>query len=511
MFASVFTDINLPNPTTWFYFSGLLAVALFFKFDRVFSIRNLDVLTLYLFAPGMLLVGEGGSSAFYGYLALMVASLYFLGRCLFDLALVRRPALGPNLDFAGLAWLAGTMFISLVAVTARQPVGPHSLADQPKAAIDKLPQAVEKAIEPRAPADLSRARLRAIVERTLALLCHLSVVVGLVLVGARTFDSVQAGMSAATFYLLLPYNFNLVPDSPLGMGRWDHAWPMAFLVWSVLCYRRPILAGLFLGLATGTAFFLVAMVPAWWSFYGARGGARFLLSFVVSAGLGLTLLGGVLWLNGELPRSLQSDWTTADWQPWRKPSPKTSSIWQELARGGGDFSDVLVKKHGLSPTQQEEARDAARKGGAKLGEVLVRLKFATEDQIKAAEAEHAANRLSPGMAAYRVPVFVASMALIGLSLFWPRPKNLGHVVALSAAVLISFQFWYADRGGVYVLWFLPLLLLLVFRPNLTECVPADLPKDDWPARLGAWVQSLAVRAARLLTTPASRRQEEKAA
>ena len=37
-FASIFTDINLPNPTTWFYFSGLLAVALFFKFGRVLSL-----------------------------------------------------------------------------------------------------------------------------------------------------------------------------------------------------------------------------------------------------------------------------------------------------------------------------------------------------------------------------------------------------------------------------------------------------------------------------------------
>ena len=69
--------------------------------------------------------------------------------------------------------------------------------------------------------------------RTMALVALLYAV-GLVLIGARIFESVQAGMSAATFYLLLPYTFNLVPDSPLGIGRWDHAWPMAFLVWSVL-------------------------------------------------------------------------------------------------------------------------------------------------------------------------------------------------------------------------------------------------------------------------------------
>src|SRR5436190_3608390 len=58
MFASptVFLEFNLPNATTWFYFSFLLAVALFFKFGRVLSIRNWDVVTLFLLVPGLLLV-----------------------------------------------------------------------------------------------------------------------------------------------------------------------------------------------------------------------------------------------------------------------------------------------------------------------------------------------------------------------------------------------------------------------------------------------------------------------
>jgi hypothetical protein len=69
--------------------------------------------------------------------------------------------------------------------------------------------------------------------------------------------------------------------------------------------------------------------------------------------------------------------------------------------------------------------------------------------------------------------------------FWPAPKNLAHVLALSAAVLIGIQFWYADQGGVYILWYLPLLLLLVFRPNLSDRTPPPLdPETDWLARLG---------------------------
>jgi hypothetical protein len=73
--------------------------------------------------------------------------------------------------------------------------------------------------------------------------------------------------------------------------------------------------------------------------------------------------------------------------------------------------------------------------------------------------------------AYRMPLFVIYAAfLIGVAV-WPNPKNLSHLIALSAALLIGVQFWHADRGGVYVLWYQPLLLLLVFRPNLTAAEP----------------------------------------
>src|SRR5437764_66895 len=56
--ASIFLDFNLPNAATWFYFSLLLAVALFFKFARLLSVRNWDVLTVFLLVPGLLLLQE---------------------------------------------------------------------------------------------------------------------------------------------------------------------------------------------------------------------------------------------------------------------------------------------------------------------------------------------------------------------------------------------------------------------------------------------------------------------
>src|SRR6516162_6225387 len=58
IFGSIFSDFKLPTAATWFYFSMLLAVALFFKFSRVLSMRNWDVVTIFLLVPGLLLLQE---------------------------------------------------------------------------------------------------------------------------------------------------------------------------------------------------------------------------------------------------------------------------------------------------------------------------------------------------------------------------------------------------------------------------------------------------------------------
>jgi hypothetical protein len=59
---------------------------------------------------------------------------------------------------------------------------------------------------------------------------------------------------------------------------------------------------------------------------------------------------------------------------------------------------------------------------------------------------------------------------------------------LSSAVLIGTQFWYADQGGIYVLWYLPLFLLMVFRPNLEDRRPPIIRREtDWLYRFRAIV------------------------
>ena len=49
--------------TSWFYLSSLLTIALYFKFGRLWSIRNLDLIGLIFLAPGLLLVRYGADLA----------------------------------------------------------------------------------------------------------------------------------------------------------------------------------------------------------------------------------------------------------------------------------------------------------------------------------------------------------------------------------------------------------------------------------------------------------------
>jgi len=74
------------------------------------------------------------------------------------------------------------------------------------------------------------------------LLCHLSVVVGMALIGWKHFGDLLSGMAAATFYLLLPYTYMLTPNSALGLADGPRL-ADGVDVWGVFCYRRPTLSG----------------------------------------------------------------------------------------------------------------------------------------------------------------------------------------------------------------------------------------------------------------------------
>lgn len=74
--------------------------------------------------------------------------------------------------------------------------------------------------------------------------------------------------------------------------------------------------------------------------------------------------------------------------------------------------------------------------------------------------------------AYRIPFFVLHLVLTVLPMLRFHHMDMSRLLAQSTMMLAGIQWWLADRGGVHVLWFWPLLLLVVFRPPTIETAPA---------------------------------------
>ena len=61
-------------------------------------------------------------------------------------------------------------------------------------------------------------------------------------------------------------------------------------MWAVVLYRRPLVAGMLIGLASGTIYYPIFLLPLWCSFYWDRGVKRFLTGVLIAIGaLVLTL------------------------------------------------------------------------------------------------------------------------------------------------------------------------------------------------------------------------------
>jgi hypothetical protein len=81
--------------------------------------------------------------------------------------------------------------------------------------------------------------------------------------------------------------------------------------------------------------------------------------------------------------------------------------------------------------------------------------------------------------AYRIPVQALFVAICGSLALWPAQKNLGTLLSCSATVMLATQFWHAHQGGLYLAWYLPLLILTIFRPNLEDRVAMSAVQPAW--------------------------------
>jgi hypothetical protein len=406
------------GPEVWLFLTLLGCLTLFFKFSRIWSVRNLDLLLLYALAPGMmLLVGHGAQQPWIAFVWLFLGSALWLVRCLVDLGLARRPLLEPNLNAAGLACLSIGMLGLLVVETVslpvdegakRNPADPGGARPEPPPAGTLEANAAEAVTQVLKIAPLPRTLKpnppQVILSRVLASLAHLGLVVALIVVGWRHFERPIAGLAVATCYLLSPYTRIALVDS-------GQLVPAALIVAAIACYNRPGVVGALIGLAAGWMPACLGLVALWAGFYRGREIRRF-----AAVALGVLVTCGTL--------------------AWAVPS---LAVW---ARAMGARS---LAEAGLLPQVEAPASGSFWSG------IDV---------------------------SYRLPVLIAYLALVLVTSLWPARKNLGELIALSAALLVASQFWYLDKGGTLILLYLPLVLLMMFRPTLTAKRPIPRPPSQ---------------------------------
>lgn len=439
--ADILFHYERVNPTSWAYLSSLLMLALYFKFNRIWSMRNVDLFLLIALAPGLLLVQWASENMapgqqtddieHYGFLWLFLAGGLLLLRLLFDSAMVRRPLLDPNLNSAGLLFMGFFMLFFLMAnvVTGdpresdlspargveqvRAEEGEETEQGQPDSfttdgpgfwLVYSMPRIVTQRIirseqddEPTTISEEEQQQLavREATAKVIAILAHTMIVLGVIAIGYWHFENLTAGIAVATLYLMLPY-------TALWTGDVLHCLPGSLLVCAVVLYRYPFLSGLMVGLASGTIYYPAFLLFLWCSFYWERGLRRF--------------VGGFLLMILVLVGTLAFTATSFDM-----------------------FLDRIIQMFGLrSPTD------------AVLGGIWTK------------SNENSWSYYT------RFPVIAAFVGLSISFAIWPLQKNLATLISGTAAVMLAAQFWHAYSGGIFIAWYLPLLLLTIFRPNLED-------------------------------------------
>ncbi len=73
----------------------------------------------------------------------------------------------------------------------------------------------------------------------------------------------------------------------------------------------------------------------------------------------------------------------------------------------------------------------------------------------------------------RIPMAAMFFVMLTAMTVLPRPRNLENLLANSTSLIVAAQMWYPDDIGTYVLWYLPLFLLVIFRPRLDRFTPPE--------------------------------------
>ena len=431
------------NSVTWFTVSWVLAIAIYFKFTRVWTLRNLDLIFLLGMTPAWMFLEQARAPNAevyldrFGYIWLFSGTFWWLIRMLMDPMLRRRPQLDANINPSGMTVLGTALLAFLTVEAAIGPVGESGvsaveeafdwLQRSPQLSVEmpsQLDQTVSEnkaglqfgpawpllhmvvAIPSRAlvtselfsnqavapeqeVVQVAEPEISQIAARTTAILGHVAIIFGLVFAAYWHYGNLVLGLTIAVLYLLLPYTV-------FHAARTDHVLVGALLLWSVTVSRRPVITGMLLAVAVSAVFFPIALLPLWTAYYWNRGLLRFLMAMFTTTGI-FFLLGRLvtgMWIVEEL-----------EWQ--------ADGFW--------------IHFNG----------------------------------------------------SYVLPVIVAYVILCTALVFAHfKQRTFPVLIAHTAVIIIATQFWYTPQGGTYILWYLPLVLLIMFRPTLMRTESAALDSNQ---------------------------------
>jgi hypothetical protein len=486
--GSIFLDFHLPNATTWFYMSLVLVVVIFFRFDRFLCLRNWDLLTLFLVTPALLLLHEARQQKS------VAAYSHITGQVGVACGISSNLTAGPAATYTALVEVSG-------------------LCSAPRPTLFKeADSAVWRAylwVALGSVYFLLRSLLDLGVVRRPVLSPNLNagglILLGVILLAVLGYRTVMLTEEAVSE----PSPANVILDKAATVA----AQAAEEVNRTVSTQHNPHLAA-WIRSALALAGHLVVV------FGLAAIGARHFQSIIggVAAAVLFLLLPYTAYHIGEIYHIFPAALVLGAILAYRRPT--CAGILLGLAAGTVYFPVLLFPLWFSFYWRRGAGRFAVAFCGvmAIIGLSLLldgSLNVYLESILSRPDwrawdfsAQPKGVGLWTGIElhyAYRVPFFIAYVALVLTTAFWPARKHFGHLIALTAALIIGVQFWYANAGGTYVLWYLPLLVLLTLRPTLTDRFAPEIdPAKDWLARSRRWVFHQVERFLRAEPVPAGR-------
>ena len=460
-------------PTTWFYLSALMILAIFFKFNRFWSVRNLDLIGLILLTPGLLFMAMyGGQSGFFWMFGI---HLVILVRLLFDTVMVRRPLLEPNLTSGGLIFACFALFAFMtanIAINRGEQVDSlrtirleqilfltnDSRPDWGRPVFQRPGYSpfygwAERTNQVLAPSDSLRSPLKeALLKKRNA--------------KANNGDEQESfipTISTETFPMTTPpplsdEALSAIFESEPSEAVRSVSLPVisdAFVLTAVLGMHLLLVIGL---LFIGHAHFGNIRV-------GVAAAALYLLHPYTSQMLGqidhyipaMLLVWAVVFYrrpfwSGLLiglaavlvfyPIFLVPLWCGFYWK---------RGFIRFLCGIGGCYTVFFVLLFLMVPSFSFFL--------LQLGNLFGRSCFLLD---------HPSGLWEVCPPFYRIPVFALFLVFSLGMWIWPTHKHLATLVGCSTLVMLGTQFWQSHQGGLYIAWYLPLLILTIFRPNLED-------------------------------------------